>query len=286
MQRRCQVWAVLNVTPDSFSDGGEAFERYAAFDKAKQLLAHGADVLDVGGASSRPRGKTYGDGAAEVSVEEELRRVVPVVEQIVHELGAKVSIDTVRPEVARAALRAGATIVNDISTGRSDELLEIVAQAEAELVLMHNRGDGSAFGDNVLYRDVVEDVLAELSASALRASAAGVPFARVWLDPGIGFAKTAADSLSVLANLSRLVRTGYRILVGPSRKSFISVVEANANVPQSTPTERIGGTAAAVTYAVLAGAHGVRVHDLPAMRQAVLVGEALRDARAAGERKR
>jgi dihydropteroate synthase len=280
MQRRCQVWAVLNVTPDSFSDGGEAFELGAAFERAKWMLAQGADVIDVGGASSRPAGKTYGAGAATVPVEEELRRVVPVVERIVGELKARVSIDTVRPAVAHAALRAGAQIVNDTSNGSSEELLAVAAAASAELVLMHNRGDGSASGENIVYRDVVDDVLSELSAAAVRASCAGVPFGRVWLDPGIGFAKTAAHSVAVLAALPRLVASGYRVLVGPSRKSFIGVVEANANVvPQSTAAERIGGTAAAVVWAISAGAEAVRVHDVPAMRQAMLVTEALRQAR-------
>jgi dihydropteroate synthase len=283
MKRRCQVWGVLNVTPDSFSDGGETFEHVAAFERAKVLLAAGADVIDVGGVSSRPPGITYGAGAPAVALDEELRRVIPVVEQIVHELGARVSIDTVRPEVARAALRAGATIVNDITTGASDELMQVAAEAGAELVLMHNRGDGRASGDNARYVKVVDDVIGDLSAAAVRASCCGVRFDQIWLDPGIGFAKTAADSLALLAGLSRIVRLGYRVLVGPSRKSFIAVVEANANVAQSAPCERIGGTAAAVAFSVQAGAHAVRVHDLAVMRQAVLVTEALTHAGAAQE---
>jgi dihydropteroate synthase len=275
MKRRCQVWAVLNVTPDSFSDGGEAFEQRAALERAKQLLAAGADVIDVGGVSSRPPGATYGAGAEAVSVEEELRRVVPVVEQIVHELSGRVSVDTVRPAVARAALRAGATIVNDISTGASDEMMQVAAQADAEYVLMHNRADGRVSGDNARYDDVVSEVLAELSAAAVRASSNGVRFDRLWLDPGIGFAKTATDSLTLMAALPRFVRSGYRILVGPSRKSFIAAVEAAAQAPQSKPSERVGGTAAAVVFSVMAGAQAVRVHDVAAMRQAVLVTEAL-----------
>jgi dihydropteroate synthase len=283
MKRRCQVWAVLNVTPDSFSDGGEAFEQRAALERAKQLLAAGADVIDVGGVSSRPPGATYGSGAEAVSVDEEMRRVVPVVEQIVHELSARVSIDTVRPAVARAALRAGATIVNDISTGASDELMQVAAQADAEFVLMHNRGDGRASGDNARYDDVVSEVLAELSAAAVRASTNGLRFDRLWLDPGIGFAKTANDSLTLLAALPRFVRSGYRVLVGPSRKSFIAAVEAAARAPQSKPSERLGGTAAAVVLSVVAGAQAVRVHDVATMRQAVLVTEALLQAGAPQE---
>jgi dihydropteroate synthase len=276
LSQRCQLWAVLNVTPDSFSDGGEAVTLETALGKAKRLLADGADVLDVGGASSRPAGKTYGAGALPVSLEEELERVVPVVRALARELGAKISVDTTRAEVAKAALDAGATIVNDVSNGASDALLEVVASTSAELVLMHNRGDGRVAGANIEYESVIDDVLAELSAAAVRASCAGVAFRRIWLDPGIGFAKTAADSLAVLAALPRVVKLGYRVLVGPSRKSFIAAVERAAGVPESSPAQRIGGTAAAITAAVLAGAHAVRVHDIKEMRQAVLLTEALR----------
>ncbi|MEY4580668.1 MAG: hypothetical protein RL701_5371 [Pseudomonadota bacterium] len=278
--QRCQVWAVLNVTPDSFSDGGQYLDPNAAFVRAKELLAHGADVLDIGGVSTRPRGQTYGGGATPVSLDEELHRVVPVIERVVGELGAKVSIDTTRAEVARAALRAGARIVNDVSNGASEALLEIVAEADAELILMHNRGDGSVEGGNASYADVQDDVIAELSAAAMRARSVGVATAHIWLDPGIGFAKTAADSVAVLADIPRLLGTGYRVLIGASRKSFISAIEARAQLHPSAPLDRLGGTAAAVTWSVLSGAHAVRVHDLPAMRQAILVTEALLQARA------
>lgn len=275
LSRRCQVWAVLNVTPDSFSDGGEAVTLETAVAKAKRLLSEGADIIDVGGASSRPPGKTYGAGAPPVTVEEELERVIPVVRALTGELSAKVSVDTTRAEVARAALAAGAMIINDVSNGASDALLEAVASASAEIVLMHNRGDGRIAGENIEYESMIDDVLAELSAAAVRASCAGVPFRRIWLDPGIGFAKTAADSVEVLAALPRFVKLGYPVLVGPSRKSFIAAVERAAGVPESGPEQRIGGTAAAVTVAVLAGVRGVRVHDVREMRQAVLLTEAL-----------
>ena len=285
MQRRCQVWAVLNVTPDSFSDGGRYLDPAAALAHASELVAGGADVIDVGGASSRPPGRAYGKGAEIVGVEEELRRVVPVIERVVGELGARVSIDTTRPEVARAALRAGATIVNDVSNGASPALLEAAAEARAELVLMHNRGDGAVSGDNIVYRDVVQDVIGELSSAAVRAREAGVGSGRIWLDPGIGFAKTAPDSLALIAAVPQLVQAGYRVLVGPSRKSFIAAVEADANVAtRSAPLERLGGTAAAVAFSVIGGAQAVRVHDLQVMRQAVLVTEALLAARERGHR--
>lgn len=275
LSQRCQIWAVLNVTPDSFSDGGEAVTTEAALAKARRLIAEGADVIDVGGASSRPPGQTYGAGAPEVSLEEELARVLPVVSALARQ-GVRVSIDTSRAEVAREATKAGAAIVNDVSNGASDRLLEVTAAAGTELVLMHNRGDGRVAADNSTYVSVVDDVISELSAAAVRASVAGVPFGRIWLDPGIGFAKTAADSVRMLAELPQLVRLGYRVLVGPSRKSFIAALERHVGAAESTPTQRIGGTAAAVTAAVLAGARAVRVHDVKEMRQAVLLTEAMR----------
>ncbi|HET8932167.1 MAG TPA: dihydropteroate synthase [Polyangiales bacterium] len=281
MRRRCEIWAVVNVTPDSFSDGGQYLEHGAAIARGAALLSLGADVLDIGGASSRPAGKTYGPGASDVSVEEELRRVLPVIEGVVAQHGARVSIDTTRAEVAEAALHAGARIVNDVSNGSSQALLEAVARADAELVLMHNRGDGSVSGSNIVYTDVVTSVIAELLAAAERAQRAGVRFENIWLDPGVGFAKTAADSLAVIAGLPKLLETGHRVLLGPSRKSFISAVEAQAGVtPPSSASERLGGTAAAVAMGVAFGVHAVRVHDLPEMRQTVLVTEALIAARA------
>lgn len=281
MRRRCEIWAVVNVTPDSFSDGGQYLEHGAAIARGAALLSLGADVLDIGGASSRPAGKTYGAGASDVSVEEELRRVLPVIEGVVAQHGARVSIDTTRAEVAEAALHAGARIVNDVSNGSSQALLEAVAKAEAELVLMHNRGDGSVSGSNIVYTEVVTSVIAELLAAAERARNAGVRFENIWLDPGVGFAKTAADSLAVIAGLPKLLETGHRVLLGPSRKSFISAVEAQAGVtPPSAANERLGGTAAAVAMGVALGVHAVRVHDLPEMRQTVLVTEALMAARA------
>ena len=282
MRRRCEIWAVVNVTPDSFSDGGLFLEHSAAIERAEQLLALGADVLDIGGASSRPPGKTYGSGAGEVSVDEELRRVIPVIEGLIARARperVRISIDTTRAEVAEAALRAGACIVNDVSNGASQALLEAVARAGAELVLMHNRGDGSVTGQNIVYRDVVASVVSELLQAVERARKAGVRSEQIWLDPGVGFAKTSADSLAVIAGLPKLLQTGHRVLLGPSRKSFISAVETKAGVtPQSSPSERLGGTAAAVTMGVALGAHAVRVHDLPQMRQTVLVAEALIEA--------
>ncbi|HEX7479752.1 MAG TPA: dihydropteroate synthase [Polyangiales bacterium] len=277
---------MLNVTPDSFSDGGEAFTADAAFAKAERLLAEGADVIDVGGASSRPAGPAYGAGAAKVSVAEELRRVLPVIARIHRELHARVSIDTVNAEVAEAAIEAGASIVNDVSGGASEALLRVAARHGVELVLMHNRGDGGLTGSQASYADVVQEVAGELRDAVARARAAGVEAGRVWLDPGIGFAKHAEHSFALLAALPRLVALGHPVLVGPSRKAFIAAAERAATGASSGPGERLGGTCAAVASAVFSGARAVRVHDVRASRQAVSVAlaiRAIRDAKPAQE---
>ena len=275
----CSIWGVLNITPDSFSDGGLFLSPTAALERARDLLGEGADVLDVGGESTRPKGGTYGDGYQDVSVEEEVRRVIPVIERVRAELGARISIDTTKPAVARSALAAGASIVNDVGGGRNVELLEVAAGAGAEVVLMHNRCRGEVGGSHARYKDVVEEVITELLESVERAVAAGLPREKVWIDPGVGFAKTAAESLALLSNIHRLVATGQPVLVGPSRKSFIAKTAPDADGREPRPTERVGGTAAALTAAVLDGAQAVRVHDVALMRQAVRVAEAMRELR-------
>jgi dihydropteroate synthase len=236
----------------------------------------GADIIDVGGESTRPAGADYGEGYGPVSAEAEVRRVLPVVERLVKDHGIEVSIDTTKAEVAAAALDAGASIVNDVSGGSSDGLLDAVAARGAELVLMHNRDRGQTLSANTAYEDVVEDVLAELLERVERACLAGVPRAKIWIDPGIGFAKDASQSIRLLAHTRAFVDTGHPVLVGPSRKSFISAVAERRGFGAPTPRERLGGTAAAVTLAVVAGAAGVRVHDVAEMAQAVWVAEASR----------
>jgi dihydropteroate synthase len=278
---RCQVWGVLNVTPDSFSDGGAYLAFDAALARGKALLAEGADVLDVGGASSRPRGGVYGQGAEDVPVEAEVARVRPVVQALAGELGACVSIDTVQAEVARAALAAGARIVNDVSCGTHSELLAVAAEHRAEYVLMHTRGRGEVQPPNTLYADVVADVLAELLAAVERAERHGIARERLWIDPGVGFAKTAEQSLVLLAHTAELVASGLRVLVGPSRKGFIAQSAPLASGAQPGPLQREAGTAAALTVAVIGGAHAVRVHDVASGRQAVRIAEALCAAGAA-----
>ena len=273
----CEVWGVLNVTPDSFSDGGRYVEPHAALAHAQAMLAEGADVIDVGGASSRPQGALYGAGAAEVTLAEELARVLPVVRGLAQQRG-RVSIDTTRAEVAAGAIAEGARIVNDVSCASSDALLEVVARSGVEYVIMHTRGRGEVSEPNTRYADVVGEVVAELLQAVERAQRHGISGAQLCLDPGLGFAKTAQQSIELLAGTAALVATGLRVLSGPSRKGFIAEVAKLPDGQRPVPEQREAGTAAAVTMAVLLGAHAVSVHDVAAGRQAVLVAQALRSA--------
>lgn len=270
-----ELWGVINVTPDSFSDGGRFLDAEAAIAHGKRLLEEGADVLDVGGESSRPAGKAYGDGFTTVSATEEIARVVPVIEQLAGELRARVSIDTVKPEVAEAALRAGAAIVNDVRCAQTPALAEVAAAGGAEYVVMHNRGRGEVRPPHTNYDDVVSEVLEELLRGARRVEAAGVPRASVWLDPGLGFAKTAPQSLALLRSLGRFQKTGYRVLVGPSRKSFIGELAPDPSGGAPSADDRLGGTAAAVAHCVTARVEAVRVHDVHVMRQLIDMMKAL-----------
>ncbi|MBN1653582.1 MAG: dihydropteroate synthase [Deltaproteobacteria bacterium] len=274
--RRCEIWGVLNVTPDSFSDGGRYFETEPAIRHAREMLAQGADVIDVGGESSRPPGPVYDGGAERVSADEEVRRVVPVIRALTQQLGARVSVDTVKAEVARQAIMAGATLVNDVSCAACSALLSVVAETKAHLVLMHTRGKGEITEQNVYYQDVVKQVIIELMKAVDRAKEAGVDPKRIWIDPGIGFAKTPEQSIQLLACTDELVATGFPVLVGPSRKSFIAKVAPDYGGGRPSPSDRLGGTAAAVAVAVFGGASAVRVHDVRMMRQVVLVAESMR----------
>jgi len=275
-----ELWGVINVTPDSFSDGGRYLELDSAVAHGRRLLEEGADVLDVGGESSRPAGHTYGRGFEPVAPSEEIARVVPVIEAIVGELGARVSVDTVKPEVAAAALRAGATTVNDVRCAEDPGLARAAAEAGADYVVMHTRGRGEVRAPFTDYGDVVQEVLGELLEAAERVERAGVPKASVWLDPGLGFAKTARQSAALLSSLGRFRKTGYRVVVGPSRKSFIAELAPNHDGERPAPEDRLGGTAAAVAACVVAGVDAVRVHDVHLMRQVVRVAGAIREAEA------
>jgi len=272
----CQIWGVLNITPDSFSDGGDFLRVEEALAHARRMLAEGADVIDVGGASSRPRGSLYGAGAPQVSADEERGRVVPVVAALARELRATVSIDTRRAEVAAAALDAGARIVNDVSCGSSPELLAVAAGRDAQDALMHTRGDGAVERPNTDYADIVSEVVAELLAAVAKAEASGIARHRLWIDPGVGFAKTARQSALLLGRIDALVATGLPVLCGPSRKGFIAELAPAPTGERPPPRGREPGTLAAVTVAVMLGAKAVRVHDVAAGRQAARLAEAMR----------
>lgn len=275
------VFGVLNVTPDSFSDGGLYEDVGPAVAHGLQLAREGAHVVDVGGESTRPRGPAYDEGYVDVTADEESRRVVPVVRALV-EAGVCVSVDTTKAEVARAALEAGAQLVNDTSCGASPDLLRAVAEHGAELVLMHNRGRGEVKGENTAYDDVVADVCEALERAVTRASAHGVARARVWLDPGLGFAKTPAQSLALHAALHRVVALGQPVLLGASRKGFLGGLGAAPGEPPSPPAERVPETIASALFGARAGVRAVRVHDVKAVAHALRTYAALTSAEAAG----
>ncbi|MGE3842690.1 MAG: dihydropteroate synthase [Vicinamibacterales bacterium] len=268
---RTLVMGVLNVTPDSFSDGGRFATTDAAVAGALALVEAGADIIDIGGESTRP-------GALPVGSDEECARVVPVIEALVRRSPAIVSVDTYKAAVAREAIEAGAAMVNDVSGLTAEpDLAGVVADRAAAIVLMHTRGNSADMYRFAQYADVVAEVADELSSAVERAVASGVPRSAVILDPGLGFAKRAPDSLALLARLDTqpLNQLDCPLLVGPSRKSFLS-----SALGERPPADRDWGTAAAVTAAILAGAHIVRVHNVAGMRDVARVADAVLAARA------
>jgi dihydropteroate synthase len=263
---RTLVMGVLNVTPDSFADGGLRFEPERAIEDGLRMIAEGADILDVGGESTRP-------GAQALDAGEELRRVLPVVERLAAS-GALVSIDTYKAVVAREAVARGAAIVNDISGLQFDhELGRAVAETGAAVVLMHNRGRSGEMYRYAEYDNVPAEIAAELRLAMARAADAGIGIESVVLDPGLGFAKRAVHSYEALAHLEALAALDRPILSGPSRKSFLK--DAIGDKP---PSEREWGTAAAVAASVLLGAHIVRVHGVAGMADVVRVADRIRAA--------
>lgn len=262
---RTLVMGVLNVTPDSFSDGGKALDPEQARDIAIAMETAGADIIDIGAESTRP-------GAPPVSVEAELARLLPVLDAISSRVSVPISVDTYKAEVAALALDGGASIVNDISAfGYDPELGPLVASRGVPAVLMHTRGNPQDMYAHAAYDDVIADVTADLRRVADRALEYGVAPDSLIVDPGIGFAKRAEQSLEALARIDRLSELGFPILVGPSRKSFM----VTATGPL-LPEERDWPTAAAVTAAILGGAHIVRVHNVEKMVHVVRVADALR----------
>lgn len=253
---------IVNVTPDSFSDGGRFFDHEKAIEHGLELVREGADVLDIGGESTRP-------GADEVSLEEELRRVIPVVEGLAG--AAPVSIDTTKAEVARQAVAAGAKIINDVTALRGDpEMAGVCAETGVEVVLMHMLGTPRNMQDDPRYDDVVAEVAEFLAVQTGIAEAAGVARERIWIDPGIGFGKTVDHNLQLLKATPRFVGMKLPVLVGASRKRFIGELDGGA--PES---RRVGGTIAACLAAMAGGAAMVRVHDVAPVVQAIRVASAI-----------
>jgi dihydropteroate synthase len=260
---RTLIMGILNVTPDSFSDGGLYWARDAAVERGLILAREGADIIDVGGESTRP-------GAKAVSVEEELKRVLPVIEALAPQIGAAISIDTSKAEVAEGALQAGATMLNDVTGLTHDpRLAAVAAKAGASVVVMHMLGSPRTMQKNPVYDDLFADVIRALGESVNRAVDAGVPRNRVVVDPGLGFGKTLGHNLSLIRRLDRFLGLGCPVLLGPSRKSFLG------DILDLPPDDRQEGTAAAVTAGILKGARIVRVHDVKEMGRVAAVADAI-----------
>ena len=256
---------VVNVTPDSFSDGGRFAAPGAALAHARALIAAGADALDIGGESTRP-------GATPVSAAEELDRVVPLIEAVRSESDVVISIDTMKPAVARAAVALGATFWNDVTALRyAHESLETAAALGCQVVLMHMQGEPATMQQAPRYDDVVGEVSAFLAERAQAAMAAGVARSRIWIDPGLGFGKTTQHNLSLVHGLKRIAGLGFPVLVGASRKGLIRVIDPRA----TDPSTRLGGSITLALAATEGGAEMLRVHDVADTRQALLVWAAL-----------
>jgi len=262
---RPRVMGILNVTPDSFSDGGRFLDREAALRQGRALVAEGADILDVGGESTRP-------GAATVSVQEELDRVIPVIEALAGELPVPLSIDTSKPEVIEAAVAAGASLINDVAALRRPGALAAAAEAGVPVCLMHMQGEPGTMQQQPTYRDVVAEVRDFLAGRVAACEAAGIPRDRLLVDPGFGFGKTLAHNLALLRDLRTLHGLGVPVLVGLSRKSMIGALLDGAPVG-----ERLYGSLAAAVLAVERGAAIVRVHDVAPTVQALRIVAAVRD---------
>jgi dihydropteroate synthase len=261
---RTLVMGVLNVTPDSFSDGGQFLDTEQAVARAMEIERSGADILDIGGESTRP-------GSVGLSAQEELRRVIPVLEKLRGRLKIPVSIDTSKSEVAEAAIYQGAEIINDVTGLRVDpRLAEIAAKRRLPLILMHMRGEPRTMQQKPFARDILRDVTGGLRQSVATARRAGVAKSQIILDPGIGFGKSTRQNFELLARLPELARLGFPLLVGTSRKGFIGKALGGA-----AEAERAWGTAATVAAVILGGAHIVRVHDVVEMVQVARVADAI-----------
>jgi len=270
---RTLIMGILNVTPDSFSDGGQFVSLDTALAHAEQMIAEGADIIDVGGESTRPGGEP-------VSVEEEIRRVVPVIEALSRRTDTPLSVDTTKSEVARVALDAGAAIVNDISALRFDfYIADVVARAGAGLVLMHSRGTPATMHRLAPVADIMYEVTHSLRASINMAERRGVKPESIVIDPGIGFGKSQDQNLELLAKLDQLIASfpDYPLLIGTSRKSFIGRILADEHGTPAPAEARLYGTLATITTSILHGAHIVRVHDVKATVETIRVAHSIRE---------
>jgi len=262
--RRTLLMAILNITPDSFSDGGLYFDKDKAITQGLRMVEEGADILDIGGESTKPGSKPLG-------LEEELHRVIPVIESLAKKLDVPISIDTYKSAVAQKAIEAGAEMVNDISGLHFDQnLAEVVAKEDTPLVLMHMRGTPETMQKDVHYDSLFSEILQYLKDSIQRAESAGSDPEQIIIDPGIGFGKTVEDNLLIIKNLSEFRVLGKPILLGTSRKSFIGKI-LNAEVG-----ERIEGSLASIAIGVLNGAHIIRCHDVPQAKKAIAIADAIR----------
>jgi len=272
---RTLVMGVLNITPDSFSDGGVYLDSEAAVARALQMEHEGADILDIGGESTRP-------GSVPISVQEELRRILPVIEILSGKLHIPISVDTQKAEVAEAVLAAGAEILNDVSAMRVDpRLANVAVRARSPLILMHMRGTPRTMQHGPFARDVMRDALAGLRAALAGAKRAGLARSQILLDPGIGFGKTHEQNFEILARLPEFAQLGCPIVVGTSRKAFLGKALAGPGEPDLPSGERLLGTAATVTASILGGAHMVRVHDVAEMVRIARVADVILAARGA-----
>jgi dihydropteroate synthase len=259
----CLVMGILNVTPDSFSDGGQFFNPGKAIEHGLKMAAEGAAIIDVGGESTRP-------GSDPVTANQQIKRVVPVIEALCERTNVPVSIDTYRFDVAKAALQAGARMINDITALSDERMGELAAERQVPVVLMHMQGTPATMQIEPKYDDVVGEVLEFLLGRAKRAEKFGISNDMIFIDPGIGFGKTAEHNLVLLRNIDKFVAAGYRVLVGTSRKRFIGEITG-----KEEPAERIFGTAATVALCVAAGVSIVRVHDVAEMVNVVKVVNAV-----------
>lgn len=271
---RTLIMGVLNLTPDSFSDGAQFYSVDAALEHARQMIVEGADIIDIGGESTRP-------GAAIISAEEEIQRVIPVIEALARESSIPISIDTTKSVVAREALRAGATIVNDISALRFDfHIADEVVKAGAGLVLMHSRGTPAIMQRLPPVADIMSEVTQSLRRSIAMAERRGVPRESIVIDPGIGFGKTFDQNLELIAKLDQLIGAfpDFPLLIGTSRKAFLGHLLRDSDGIPAPVDSRLPATLATITAAILRGAHILRVHDVKAALETAHVADAIRHA--------